>query len=165
MGFENNLNHRFFSLKAINDTTILVGTANGINLSTDGGISWKKFTHTNQDNSISGNFVLKLDYDFSRNIIWAATWKAEGTTEFYGLSSSSDMGNNWETYLSGENIHDIGFTFNLTGDESDVLAATDNGVFRSNDLGMTWINLPQIIDSETEVKLNSTKFRAVNCWY
>lgn len=64
LGFENNLNHRFFSLKAINDTTILVGTANGINLSTDGGISWKKFTHTNQDNSISGNFVLKLDYDF-----------------------------------------------------------------------------------------------------
>ncbi len=163
LGFENNLNHRFFSLKAINDSTILVGTANGINLSTDSGISWKKFTHTNQDNSISGNFVLKLDYDFSRKIIWAATWKAEGTTEFYGLSSSSNMGNNWETYLAGENIHDIGFTFNLTGEESDVMAATDNGVFRSNDLGLTWINLPQIIDSETEVKLNSTKFRAVNC--
>lgn len=49
-------------------------------------------------------------------IIWAVTWKAEGTTEFYGLSSSSDMGNNWETYLAGENIHDIGFTFNLTGE-------------------------------------------------
>lgn len=163
LGFEDNLNHRFFSLKTLNDSTILVGTANGINLSNDNGISWKKFNHTNQENSISGNFVLKIDYDFSRNTIWAATWKAEGTTEYYGLSSSSDFGENWNTYLSGENIHDIDFTFQTNGAESDVIVATDNGVFRSNDFGKTWINIPQIQDSETNVLLNTNKFRALNC--
>ncbi|MFZ1289439.1 MAG: hypothetical protein WAR79_05085 [Melioribacteraceae bacterium] len=161
--FEDNLNHRFFSLKTLNDSTILVGTANGINLSSDNGISWKKFNHTNQENSISGNFVLKIDYDFSRNIIWAATWKAEGLTEFYGLSSSSDLGENWNTFLAGENIQDIDFTYNTDGSESDIIVATDNGVFRSNDLGSTWINVPQIKDSETNISLNTTKFRALNC--
>ncbi|MBK7103876.1 MAG: hypothetical protein IPH62_01150 [Ignavibacteriae bacterium] len=163
LGFEDNLNHRFFSLKTLNDSTILVGTANGINLSSDGGISWRKFNHLNQENSISGNFVLKIDFDISNNTIWAATWKAEGLTEFYGLSSSSDFGENWNTYLAGENIHDIDFTFNQNETEADILAATDNGVFRSNDLGNTWINIPQIIDSESGNTLNTTKFRAVNC--
>ena len=87
-GFENNLNHRFFSIRAINDTTIFIGTANGINKSTDGGISWVKYNHQNQEeNSMSGNFVLDMNYDFSRILLWAATWKAEGPDEYYGLSS------------------------------------------------------------------------------
>ena len=162
LGFESNLNHRFFSLKAINDSTLFVGTANGINKSTDNGISWKKFNHLNQTNPISGNFVLSLDYDFSRNTIWAATWKAEGITEFYGLSSSSDGGENWKTYLPGENIHDIAYSFNSIGVEDNIFAATNNGIFRSSDLGQTWVLAPQMIDDNTGLVLNSNNFRAVN---
>ncbi|HLG32645.1 MAG TPA: sialidase family protein, partial [Ignavibacteriaceae bacterium] len=45
---EGNLNHRAFSVIAIDDTTLLVGTADGINKSTDNGISWLKFNHQNQ---------------------------------------------------------------------------------------------------------------------
>ncbi|MCB0743586.1 MAG: hypothetical protein KDC67_06760 [Ignavibacteriae bacterium] len=160
--FESNLNHRFFSLKSINDSTIFVGTANGINKSTDGGISWIKFNHQNQTNPISGNFVLKLDYDVSRNTIWAATWKAEGETEFYGLSSTPDFGDNWKTFLASENVHDVAFTKNANGNEDNILVATDKGVFRSADLGKTFTLAPQMQDENTNVILNSNKFRAVN---
>lgn len=163
LGFENNLNHRFFSLKAINDSTLLIGTANGINLSTDNGISWRKFNHQNQKKPISGNFIISLDYDFSRNIIWAASWKAEGASEFYGLSSSSDLGKTWDTFLPSENIHDIAFTFDSDKKEQDVLVATNNGVFRSSDLGKTWIVSPEIKDDESNTFLTTRRFRAINC--
>lgn len=162
LGFQQNLNHRFFSIRIVNDSTILVGTADGINLSTDGGVSWKKFNHQNQTNSISGNFILDINFDHSRNTIWATTWKAEGETEFYGLSSSLDFGENWQTFLPGENILDIGFTYNIDGTEADVLVAGDNGVFRSNDQGNSWVISPNVYDDNSSVRITTTKYRAVN---
>ena len=89
---EDNLNHRVFSVISTNDSTIYVGSAGGINKSTDNGISWRKFTHTNQNFPISGNFIVALAYNKYDNTIWGATWKAQGQTEFYGVSSSSDGG-------------------------------------------------------------------------
>lgn len=163
LGFKESLNHRFFSIKVVDEETILVGTANGINLSRDAGISWEKFNHLNQTNSISGNFILDINFDHSRNTIWAATWKAEGQTEFYGVSSSSDWGESWKTFLPGENVHDIGFTYNEDGTESDILIAGDNGIFRSNDLGESWLLAPTMIDDESKIPLTSNSFRAVNC--
>jgi photosystem II stability/assembly factor-like uncharacterized protein len=162
LGFENNLNHRFFSIKVINDTTIFIGTANGINKSTDGGISWVKFNHQNQDTPMSGNFVLDMNYDLSRNTLWAATWKAEGQNEFYGLSSTSDGGESWNTYLAGENVHDISFTANSDDSEKDIIVATDNGVFRSSDIGKSWLVAPEMRDDQTNVPLTTDKFRALN---
>jgi photosystem II stability/assembly factor-like uncharacterized protein len=162
LGFENNLNHRFFSIDAVDDSTIFIGTANGINKSTDSGLSWTKFNHTNQSNPISGNFILSMDYDYSRNTIWTASWKAEGETEYYGLSSSSDGGENWNTYLAGENIHDIAFTYNSDNTESDILVATDNGIFRSLDIGNSWIIAPEMRDDETNIHLTTSNFRAVD---
>ncbi len=73
-GSENYLNHRVFSVVAANDSTLYVGTAGGINKSTDNGISWKKFSHNNQDDPISGNFVVAMGYNNANNTIWGATW-------------------------------------------------------------------------------------------
>ncbi|PID58696.1 MAG: hypothetical protein CR986_07480 [Ignavibacteriae bacterium] len=162
LNFQSNLNHRFFSLKVVNDSTIIIGTANGINISKDGGVSWKKTNHQNTNKSMSGNFVIDINYNHNTNTIWAATLKAEGASEFYGLSSSSDWGKTWETHLSGETVHDIGFSFDENGFEKDIFAATESGVFRSPDNGKTWLILPPIKDTETSVELLSDKFRAVN---
>lgn len=159
-----NYNHTAFSVLAIDDNTIYVGTAGGINKSTDGGVSWIKFNHTNQTNPISGNFILSLEKNDYDNSIWAGTWKAEGPSEYWGVSSSNDGGQNWKTYLADERVMDFGFKY--VGNpgsyiSADIFVATQNGCYRSSDNGSTWIAAPEIIDDNKNVSLNTKHFRTV----
>ncbi len=158
-GPDNNLNHRVFSVLAVDDNTIYVGTAGGINKSTDGGISWKKFNRINQEQPISGNFVLKMRYNDVDSSLWATTWKAEGETEFWAASRTTNGGQSWETFLPGERPHDFAFVDNGSG--TDVLVATENGVFRTSNNSSTWISNPQIFDDISKVKIVSENFRSV----
>lgn len=151
-GKENYLNHRVFSVVSANDSTLYVGTAGGINRSDDNGISWTKFSHTNQDSPISGNFVVALGYNKLDSTIWGATWKAEGSTEFYAVSYSTDKGATWKTALENEKTHNFGFKY------YDVIAATDNGAFRTQNAGLNWITPNSIIDSKTNLAITSNFF-------
>jgi hypothetical protein len=136
-----NYNHRAFSVISTDATTLYVGTADGINKSTDNGISWVKFNHQNQDEPISGNFVTALGYNQSNNTVWAATWKANDPDEYYGVSSSDNGGDSWSIYLNEERAHNFGFKGNNS------IAATDNGAFRTSNQGETWILPTSIIDT------------------
>jgi len=147
-----NLNHRVFSVISINDTTLYVGTANGINKSTDGGISWIKFNAQNQDQPISGNFITALGYNDLDSTVWASTWKAEDQSEFYGVSSSSDGGQTWNTFLRDERSHNFGFK------GTSVMVPTDNGVFRSTNNGATWLLPNSIVDSESSTPIKTNIF-------
>jgi hypothetical protein len=152
---DNNLNYRVFSVIAVNDSTVYAGSAGGINKTTnalDTFPSWTKFTHTNQANPITGNFIVAMAYDKVRNNIWGATWLAEGTTESYGVSYSSDGGNSWNTFLDGERSHNFGFK------SGDVIALTDNGAFRSSDSGINWILPNSIYDNKTKITLSTSIF-------
>ncbi len=151
-GPENNLNHRLFSVIAVNDSTIFAGSAGGINISTDYGVSWKKITRLNQSKSISGNFVVAMGHNKNNNSIWAATWRAEGTDEFYGVSVTTDGGESWSTGLNGLRLHNFGFKGN------DVIAAATGGAFRSSNNGATWIQAPTIIDDVTRIPITSNIF-------
>jgi hypothetical protein len=149
---EGNLNHRAFSVISTNDSTIYVGTADGINKSTDNGISWVKFNRQNQSEPISGNFITALGYNDVSNTVWAATWKAEGADEYYGVSSSDDGGASWRSFLRDERTHNFGFN------NSDVIAATDNGAFRSINQGSSWILPNSIVDDSSNVSLTTTVY-------
>jgi photosystem II stability/assembly factor-like uncharacterized protein len=151
-GTESWLNHRVFSIIAIDDNIIVVGTAGGINFSTDGGSSWRKVNHQNQSNPISGNFVVALGYNPLTKIILAATWMAEKSGEFNAISYTSDMGETWQIALNDEKCHGFG------SKNQDEMAATDNGIFRTNDNGNTWVILNSIIDSKTQVSLKTKVF-------
>jgi hypothetical protein len=140
----------------VNDSTIYAGSANGINKSTDNGLSWTKFNHQNQNNPITGNFVVALNYDKVQDVVWAATWQAEDFNESYGVSFSGDGGNNWETALMGERAHNFGFV--NYSNSTDVLAATDNGVFRSQNLGSSWVLPPKIRDNQSNITLKAEVF-------
>jgi hypothetical protein len=154
-----NLNYRGFSVIAINDTTVYVGTAGGINKTTnsqDTFPSWVKFNHLNQVNPITGNFVVALAYDSVNRAVWAATWQAEGLTETYGVSSSFDGGNSWNTFLGGEKAHNFGFKPQYYNFKSvDVIAASDNGAFRTSNSGTSWILPNSIFDYNTKVHLST----------
>ena len=151
-----NYNHRVFSVATDGDSTLYVGTANGINKSTNNGISWKKFNAQNQQLPISGNFITALGYNPINQTIWASTWKADDQSEFYGVSSSSDGGRTWNIFLRDERPHNFGFV------NSQVMVATDNGVFRSSNEGSTWL-LPNAIvdensDPNTKISLPTNEF-------
>lgn len=149
---EGNLNHRVFSIAIDGNSTIYVGTANGINKSTDGGISWVKFNHQNQSEPISGNFITALEYNPFNNSIWASTWKAEDQNEFNATSFSFNGGNSWSTTLLGERPHNFAFKF------EQVFVLTGNGAFRTTDLGRSWILPNSIFDQKTKASLRTNTF-------
>lgn len=157
-GFQSNLNHRVFSIYVQDDSTIWVGTAGGINKTTDGGKSWIKFNKQNQTNHIAGNFVVAIGGSkiFGKDYIYSATWKAEDITEEYGISITSDGGKNWLISNEGERIHNFGF-FNQFA-----YAAGSNGLFRSADFGQNWIKAPDIVDSLTQQRLWTNTFYSVS---
>ena len=143
-----NLNHRAFSA-IYADSILWVGTAGGINRSTDKAETWVNFSHQNQINPISGNFVVALAYQKwqDRRILWAATIEAADSLEVRAVSYSDDLGFTWKTTLEGEFPHNFAF------DDSVVYVATDNGLFKSIDFGQTWANFPIIIDSNSKEQL------------
>ncbi|MCX6135771.1 MAG: hypothetical protein NTU47_18350 [Ignavibacteriales bacterium] len=152
-----NLNHRPFAVYASDDSTIWVGTANGINKSTDGGISWRKFNHQNQLKPISGNWVVGITEQRwgTKRVIWAATVNALEADEKRGVSYSSDGGETWGTALLGEWAH------NIASKDSIVYVATDGGVYRSNDYGRSWTRSGTVYDPLTLQRFASPAVYAV----
>ncbi|MFQ5677667.1 MAG: hypothetical protein ACE5G1_17390 [bacterium] len=150
------LNHRAFSVISV-DGVLWVGTAGGINRSTDGGITWTNFNHQNQTAPISGNFVVAIrsQKTGNRNVIWAATRETTvesgDATEFRGVSWTDDFGFSWRTALSGETVH------NFAIDGSIVYAASDRGLFKSLDGGETWALFPAISNPAQTRRILSEK--------
>ena len=138
------LNHRAFAVTG-DDSVLWVGTAAGINKSTDGGETWENFNHS--ENGISGNFVTALGRQQwgSYDILWAATWQAEASGEFYGVSKTENGGITWEVVLTDpdQTLKAHNFAF----DDSIVYVATNLGLYKSVDLGESWEIFPQIADS------------------
>jgi hypothetical protein len=155
-GLRQNLNHRVFSVFADGDSAIWVGTAGGINKSTDGGVSWVKFSHQNQAQPISGNFVVAINQMrvAGKKLIWAATVNAEKPDEERGVSYSDDGGTTWKTTLLGEFAHNISFK------DSIVYVATDNGLFRSSDFGDSWVRNGTIYDPVSLQRLTASAMYA-----
>ncbi len=139
------LNHVMFSLCVSSDSAIWVGTANGINKSTDDGISWRKFNHQNQLRPISGNFVVGITEQRwgSKQYIWAATRNVDDPDEKRGISYTQDGGETWDTALLGD------FAHNIATRDSLVYVATDGGFYRSSDFGLSWTKSGTILDLTT----------------
>jgi len=158
-GKEEYLNYRLFSLVAINDSTLYAGTANGINKTTNAflpadSLRWEKFNHQNQDNPISGNFVVALGFNTYYKTVFAASWKANDQNEFYAVSYSKDGGVNWNTTLLGEKPH------NFASYSSSTIITTDNGPFLNEIRSSlnSWLNTGSIIDKKTGLALQTSVF-------
>lgn len=143
---EGHLNHRVFAVHAARDSSIWVGTANGVNVSRDGGVSWRKFNHQNQLNGILGNWVIKIaDQILSDGTIrvWTTNWRAEDPNERFGVSYTDDHGESWVRVLHNIRAYDFAFRGEV------VYVATEDGVLRSDNGGKTWEGSGSIIDSKS----------------
>ncbi|HRE41840.1 MAG TPA: hypothetical protein PLG90_10960 [Ignavibacteria bacterium] len=153
-----NLNHRAFTVLGVDDSVIYVGTANGINRSTDYGVSWRKFTYqnsggNNNGNGVSGNFVVDLyamPYG-NQKIIWGATRRAEDNNEKNGLSYSAN-GTNWNYTLKDVSTNGI------TSKDSIVYGLTSDGLYRAKYLTFDWSSPPLIFDEQTKDKVTTKLF-------
>lgn len=124
--------------------TVWAGTAGGVNRSTpeditsDGDRAWQRFTFTGDPNGLTGNNVVRLAEQprpGARNVIWMVTWPVNtepGERQRFGLTHTTDGGASFTQTLVDERIFDLAF------DGERVYAAGDNGLFVSDDNGISW---------------------------
>jgi hypothetical protein len=158
---EGNNNHKCFSVKPLNDSTIIVGTANGINISSDWGISWRKYNFQNTGsgtNRVGGDFVVSLCVQRygTKEIIWAASRKADDLNEVNSLSFSTNRGLTWAYTLEGYSPNGI-FT-----KDSIVYGLTDAGIWRAKFGTFDWTKPSLIADPVTKDICKSNSFYAGN---
>ena len=149
-----NHNHKAFSV-LVNEDTVWVGTANGINRGiminewreTSQGnfqlfdcIEWKHYSYPNDN--LSGNFVVGLAKQVwnGQTTVWAATMNADTEGEIRGLSYTRDGGLTWESTLLGERV------YNIAAKDSIVLASTQSGLWKSFD-GQNWAVYKPAVDT------------------
>jgi len=142
---EGHLNHRLFSVHVASDSTIWAGSANGVNMSRDGGMSWRKFNHQNQTNGLLGNWVTKITDQVLPDgtiRIWTTNWRADDPEEMYGVSYTDNQGETWTNVLHTIQAYDFAFKGSV------VYVATEEGVKRSADGGVTWEGSGSIVDTD-----------------
>ena len=152
-----NRNHFVFAVHVSTDSFLWVGTAGGVNKSTDGGISWRKFNHRNQQFPICGDYIaaIKEQRSSSRSIIWVVCNTGDEPNEKRGVSFTTDDGATWRSILFTDFVRDVTFR------DSTLYVATDGGLFRTTDLGKSFIRAGTIYDPATGQRLTQTQTLAV----
>jgi len=137
-----NNNFLAFSIYTPDGITVWCGTAGGVNRSTDGGLHWTKYNHQNQALPILGNWVIAIDEQRfqGKSRIWTTNWKAEDPDEEYGVSYTDDGGSTWQNLLQGVKAYDFAFK------DSIAYIASDQGIFRTSDGGLSFNNVTSITD-------------------
>jgi len=133
---QDSLHHRAFSL-AIGDSVIWAGTEGGINYSTDRGVTWECIRRTEEEGALSADKVvcIRIRDAGGAEEIWAAAWKNYQTGGDFGVSISSDEGQTWRTVLNKRRV------WNFLFHGEDVFAASDSGLWFSDDGGQSFENI------------------------
>jgi len=146
----NNLRHVVFST-VWDGQSLWVGSAGGVHRTDNNGQNWATYSYSPTSTSwISGNFVVALGVQKvgAKKLIWAATWRANKATEYYGVSVTEDDGLHWRVALSDSTLlpnsryliddygplraHNFGFQ------DSTVYVCADGGLWIGENYGQTW---------------------------
>jgi hypothetical protein len=146
-----------FSVLAQTDSIIWAGTAGGVNRSSDGGRSWRKFRSDNQSSPILADWVIAIAAQprAGGTRVWITNWPAEGPNQQHGISFTDDNGESWTTALHGVKAYAFAFR------DSTVYVATVDGIYRSEDAGTSWTSSGTIVDGRSGERLTSPEFFSV----
>ena len=131
--------HRTFSALAYGDT-VWIGTAGGVARSFDGGSTWRHSRAAvdefgeRLEGSLSANWVVALARQRlpgGGSVVWAGANLGPTNLEKAAINFTSDHGESWQF---GGPTFAWGFAF--AGDA--VWAASNDGLLRSGDAGLTW---------------------------
>ena len=152
-----NTNFLLFSVFVESPSIVWAGSAGGINRSPDGGVSWTKFNATNELNHVLANWVIAIrgQRRGSATRVWTANWPAASASETYSVSFTDDSGKTWKNSLIGVKAYDFAFK------DSVVYVATEQGLFRSSNGGISWVMSGSIVDPVRGNSITSTAFYAV----
>jgi hypothetical protein len=152
-----NNNFLAFGVHTTDGNTIWCGTAGGVNKSTDGGLSWTRFTHQNQAQPILGNWVIAIDEQRlgSQTRIWTTNWVAQDPDEDFGVSYTDDGGLTWKNLLRGVKAYAFAFK------DSVAYIVSDQGIFRTPDGGLSFSNVSSITDPGSHQAIFSASMFAV----
>jgi len=134
------LNFQAFSVRVDDAGTIWVGTAGGLNRSTDGGQSWYHYT---TEDGLPGNWIISIEeqpQNTQTPIIWMTNWPGRGRNQTYGVSVTRDGGNSFQTALHGEQCSDFAF------DGPRIYVACSRGLYQSTDDGTTFSLNHEFVD-------------------
>jgi photosystem II stability/assembly factor-like uncharacterized protein len=111
---------------AIDGTRLLTGTQSGVYLSSNSGQSWTAV-------GLPISFVRSFSCNGSDVFTCASDMSS-------GIFLSPDYGDNWKYLKNGMPVYGV---YNLAWNGTDLLAATDSGVYISDNRGLTWTKKSQ----------------------
>ena len=145
LGYEDNLNHRVFSL-SIKGDTVVVGTANGINISYDEGETWIKYD--SQNSGVCGDFIVDVTQSNNGTIYAVALPTVSAETRGLVVSQRNNNGMlYWETQLEGQRLYNV-----FAGDGDYAYASGEESFWYSAD-GWNWVDMGGIQDVNGQLLL------------
>lgn len=143
-GSQGSRNHMGFSVLVDETGTVWAGTAAGLNRSTDGGVAWQRFVADGTEAALTGSWVVSIEEQPlpGRNPVWMATWSTGDAGERYGVTVTRDGGATFEQHLPGVEVIDFAFQ-----GETVYVAGRQNGLYVSEDGGLTWRTLRHFRDA------------------
>jgi len=111
---------------AIIDPTFLAGTSSGVYMSSNSGLNW---------NAIGLPVTYVHSFSSNGSDVFACASQMSS-----GIFMTPDYGENWNFLLGGLPTENVG---SISWNGTDILAATDSGVFVSADRGLTWTKKSQ----------------------